>query len=77
MRARRKPRFRAVKRAPAAAQRARRARRAQACGAGRRAAAAAALLEGAGVGAQRLRLFRGGWAEWKAAGLPEEAGGGA
>jgi rhodanese-related sulfurtransferase len=44
----------------------------QACGAGRRAARAAALLADAGY--ENLRLFKEGFTGWKAAGLPVEKG---
>jgi hypothetical protein len=42
----------------------------QACGAGRRAARAADLLEAAGYG--DLKVFKAGWTGWKAEGRPEE-----
>ncbi|KIY98858.1 hypothetical protein MNEG_9104 [Monoraphidium neglectum] len=41
-----------------------------ACGAGRRAARAADLLEAAGYG--DLKVFKAGWTGWKAEGRPEE-----
>lgn len=44
----------------------------QACGAGRRAAKAASLLEASGYSG--LKIFKEGWTGWAAAGLPQEKG---
>ena len=46
----------------------------QACGAGRRAARAAGLLEAAGF--TGLKVFKAGWAGWKEEGRPVETGAG-